>query len=709
MNEDASEYESDEAPHPSVGRHAVFVCDPSAEAERVAQQLRAAGFVVIDVPMSMLAARVAVQTPSVVVVDADASGVREAILAMRLAGGDAELDVLLLGHAGPDGLPASPDLSPDATRFFARPVDALAIVRKVEALTGGPLSVGARADSRPPSPRSLGPPTTTMQPWPDTFGRRSPLPPAPSSSPPGAPASGRPAPSSSPLRDSAISARSVRSAISIRTSLSAELEALLADAEQRIGAQMMGEVSPPTPEEELEAVLPEALLAALDEPLDDEDDDDGPGEAPRSLAANDLMRGAEEPGPAETNSSRVLTPPPTRALGSQALGVAPTMAAPPMPSPEASVVVPHASTPVFTPQEGLPRSPELLGVPTTLLRDDAPRLLATRIASRASGCFTVESDGGLRRVVLRDGDVVTAASSADDETLVVFLTTRGDLRHEQTKDLLGKVPPFGRHAGAALIGHGLLRQDELWPILRAHAEWVVGRMLLIARGTARFETEAPGRLRQEPSVFGGSSGAEVFIEVARRVFAPEEALRRLGGAAAMVTEGPSTLLSECALDPHERATIEAARGLSLEQLGGAGAGADIASLLYALSLLGVVTVATPAAVDSEPHAAHRAEPAGDVDALDLTAVRERVRARRELVAEADYFTLLGLSRDATGYDVRRAYLELRRSFEPSHILTPELLDLDADVRTIVLVLDEAYEILRDAARRERYRRALGDS
>jgi len=86
-----------------------------------------------------------------------------------------------------------------------------------------------------------------------------------------------------------------------------------------------------------------------------------------------------------------------------------------------------------------------------------------------------------------------------------------------------------------------------------------------------------------------------------------------------------------------------------------------------------------------------------------------VRARRELVAEADYFTLLGLSRDATGYDVRRAYLELRRSFEPSHILTPELLDLDADVRTIVLVLDEAYEILRDAARRERYRRALGDS
>jgi DnaJ-class molecular chaperone len=33
-------------------------------------------------------------------------------------------------------------------------------------------------------------------------------------------------------------------------------------------------------------------------------------------------------------------------------------------------------------------------------------------------------------------------------------------------------------------------------------------------------------------------------------------------------------------------------------------------------------------------------------------------------------------------------------------------DLADDVRTIVLVLEEAYEILKDAARRERYRRAI---
>jgi curved DNA-binding protein CbpA len=83
-----------------------------------------------------------------------------------------------------------------------------------------------------------------------------------------------------------------------------------------------------------------------------------------------------------------------------------------------------------------------------------------------------------------------------------------------------------------------------------------------------------------------------------------------------------------------------------------------------------------------------------------------VRARLQLVDEGDYFAVLGVARDATGYEVRRAFLELRRAFEPSRVLTPSVADLADDVRKIVSVLEEAYEILKDGARRERYRRAI---
>jgi preprotein translocase subunit Sec63 len=103
-----------------------------------------------------------------------------------------------------------------------------------------------------------------------------------------------------------------------------------------------------------------------------------------------------------------------------------------------------------------------------------------------------------------------------------------------------------------------------------------------------------------------------------------------------------------------------------------------------------------------PHLAKRPEP----DRLDHEALRSRIAARRALVDEGDYFALLGVSRNATSYDVRRAYTELREELDPTRVLTPATADLRDDVDAILFVIDEAYEILADDLRRERYRRAL---
>ena len=124
--------------------------------------------------------------------------------------------------------------------------------------------------------------------------------------------------------------------------------------------------------------------------------------------------------------------------------------------------------------------------------------------------------------------------------------------------------------------------------------------------------------------------------------------------------------------------------------------------MHALALLGVLDV-MPAI---EPSRKSDRDVTAEVVALDDEAIRARVRARMELVDEGDYFSLLGVSRDATSYEVRRAFIELRRAFEPTKILSPRLHDLTDDVKKIVVVLEEAYEILRDNARRERYRRAI---
>jgi hypothetical protein len=336
--------------------------------------------------------------------------------------------------------------------------------------------------------------------------------------------------------------------------------------------------------------------------------------------------------------------------------------------------------------------------------DEAARVLGRAIASRTTGSLCFASPDAERRVVLREGDVVTAASSADDESLLAFLGVRGELPRETVRRLAGRFPAHGRHGGAALVAHGYLRQDQLWPVLRAHAEWLMGRMMQATSGTIGIEAEPPRRLSGEPSVFGGSTGAEVFVEVLRRIVSPDEALECMGGIGARIGDGTAgSLLSECALNAAELEIVRQAPGRTVRQVIDEAPDTDIATVLYALSLLGVIEPLR--AIGTSPNGAGDGA-AQEADALDAEAIRARVRARMQLVDDGDYFAVLGVARNATGYEVRRAFLELRREFDPSRILTPEVADLADDVRKIVTVLKEAYEILRDAPRRERYRRAI---
>jgi hypothetical protein len=310
------------------------------------------------------------------------------------------------------------------------------------------------------------------------------------------------------------------------------------------------------------------------------------------------------------------------------------------------------------------------------------------------------TQSSVRRITFREGDLVTATSTAPDESLVAFLGIRGDLPRETLRRLGSRFPASGRHAGAALVARGYLRQDQLWPTLRAHAEWLVGRIFEMPEARLSVESQSVSRSSGEPSVFGGSPGAAVFVDVIRRVLSPADAVSRLGGPDARISTGEAPgLLEECGIEEADigcvRTSLEGSVGDALARAPEGG----IATVLYALAKIGVVSVHAHAAAGAGPMSS-------DDEALDDEALRERIRARLQLVEEGDYFALLGVPRNATGYEIRRAFLDLRRAFEPSRVLTATLVDLEDDLRTIVSVLEEAYDVLKDSTRRERYRRAI---
>lgn len=772
----------------------VFTTDAAPEAERIADTLRTAGYVVVDVPLAALVARVQVESPNVVLVDADAPGAIDTIAQLRRSPGAGAIDFVYFATGTGTVKDGEDALASEASAFFVRPVDVAGLVRRLEALTGGPsIRPRVRLSTPPPSfpPPRLGsaPPSRPSTPSLPAPGLRTPGPPLPMS-----------VPSLADLVDPP------RSLATFGT-VSSELQQLLAEAELRAEVMPHPDAPVPTPEEEIETVLPADVLASLDEPIEGDEDeehepragtgaghDHGTGHGKPTTAGGskhttasgrssstphtyERRVGSESPArdatPIRRTSDRPVTAqldvapsPPTRAerpgsasedaprsegsrwdaprsegsrSGDPRWNEAPradtplweasrTDASRTDPSPSdaprsegprwdvaraeiarpdsvtiATIQLPSPSqSPARGPSEGPARVP-VAGV--VISRPvDARRFLAEAIARRLSGAICYEHERVVRRLVVRDGDLVTAASGAERESLVFFLGARGELPRDEVERLAGKVPPYGRHAGAALVAHGWLGQDQLWSVLRAHAEWIATNVLRLAGGTAQLETEPPGRLRSEPSVFAASTGAEIFVELVRRAVSPDEAVEALGGDASRIGDGlAQALLSECALPPAELELVTRARGGTVGDLLARSPEPDIVSVVHGLALLGVLDV-LPAAEPS------RASPVNAVDAetaaLDEEALRARIRARLELVDEGDYFSLLGVSRDATSYEVRRAFVELRRTFEPTRILSPRLYDLEGDVRKIVVVLEEAYEILRDVTRRERYRRAI---
>jgi hypothetical protein len=350
-----------------------------------------------------------------------------------------------------------------------------------------------------------------------------------------------------------------------------------------------------------------------------------------------------------------------------------------------------------------------LELPGALVRGAPALVMGRAVRQRFTGCLAFEVDQGLRRIIFKEGDVVISTSAVHGESLVSFLAQRGDLGADVAVQIEHRIPPFGRHAGAALIARGLLEQNELWPVLRAHAEWVLAQLLLIERGAVQMEYPVPERLAAEPAVFGGATGAEVLVEVIQRVVPPAQALGYLGSEGVGFTKGPAIgLLGECALTPRQLALVERAGQIELaELLKEAEDEPMLPCLLYGLCVLEVLE--TNLQERRRPPRSARGRPAQVPDPIDDEAVRAKIQARRALVDEGDYFALLGVPRAATGYDIRRSYVELRRQFDPAEVMRQSTLDLQEDLETILEVLDEAYEILRDQQRRERYRRAIESS
>ncbi len=280
-----------------------------------------------------------------------------------------------------------------------------------------------------------------------------------------------------------------------------------------------------------------------------------------------------------------------------------------------------------------------------------------------------------------------------------LLVREGKITASQYERCQAVVAESGRRMGEILVDLGYLKRRELLPAVRRHVEDIVYSLFGWDRGTYHIAIDATPcaeriRLSRHP--------AALILEGVRRKL-DRTSLERLVGGPSTVIEVPDRErlggiinLGDLALE--ERGALAAFDGQSDLATVARTAGVDVADVLPLAWGLCVLGLASARRTDTEVPD----ETSALVGETDLVIDRERVRARWQLVSEADYFALLGVRRDATAFEIRRAYQSARRDFAADGFPPDLRRELAQELDDIANVLDEAFRVLRDDRLRQTY-------
>ncbi|MBZ0236835.1 MAG: hypothetical protein K8M05_31190, partial [Deltaproteobacteria bacterium] len=336
---------------------------------------------------------------------------------------------------------------------------------------------------------------------------------------------------------------------------------------------------------------------------------------------------------------------------------------------------------------------------------DAAALIARMFASDFTGKILFRRGATELVIHVESGRPVFASSNLAHDRMGELLLREGKITAEQLARCRDLVRDTGRRMGEILVERGFLKRRELLPAVRRHVEdiiyslfaWDHGEYRIVAGDGASGERI---RLSRHP--------AAMVLEGVRRKLDRATLERLLGPQTAVVEAGDreklAAIIGVADLSAEERAALAAFDGTADLAHVSRATGADLLNvyqLAWGLHLLGLVTTRRRAGEDD-----------GDAPALvgesDLAIDRERVRARHALVLDADYFALLGVRRDASGFEIKRAYEAARRDFAADTFPAELRKELAVELDDIAQVLDEAYRVLRDDSLRTKYVSHLRD-
>ncbi len=328
--------------------------------------------------------------------------------------------------------------------------------------------------------------------------------------------------------------------------------------------------------------------------------------------------------------------------------------------------------------------------------DGVASIIARQYGDELTGRVTLKNGDTEKEIYFDKGRPVFATSNLTRDRMGDLLYREGKITFEQHAKSREVVAESGRRMGEILIEMGFLKRRELLPAVRRHIEDIIYSVFAWRTGEYTVGTGASAssekiRLSRHP--------AAIVMEGIRRKYDAERLEQAVGTQSAVVAitsdEVLKVIMGSADLSPTERSALRCFDGeQTLEQLAGA-TGIEILlayQLAYGLVVLGAAEIRRRGDDrDAEIDSVRAPELVGETD---LTIDRQRVLAKWALVNDADYFTLLGVRRNASSFEIKRAFESALRDYATDSFPSAVQLELGAEIAEINELLREAYHVLK---------------
>ena len=311
-----------------------------------------------------------------------------------------------------------------------------------------------------------------------------------------------------------------------------------------------------------------------------------------------------------------------------------------------------------------------------------------------TGCLDIRHEDGRQRTIFFErGEPVAFASRQRTDRPEEFLFQQGLITHEKLLELQKGPAYSARRLCVQLVEDQALKATELFSSIRMILCNQVLSCLDFGAGHFLYREELShlsDRVRlHEPF-------PELLLQGIRLKMHEETLWRLLGGPSAVV----SARQDHARLPPFSAEETKVASLLnqprSLEDLISSSGVEPVITLrvVYACLATNVINLLAKGLPQQNAPMTQTEQN------IDLSRIRERLNMARQ----CNYYEFLGVSIDASAYEIRQAISRLRAMFHPDAYPDPAFLSIKDNLLEIQDILDEAELVLGDARTREQYAR-----